>query len=98
MVKNLLSGDMWIPGVVVQQSGPLTFLVDVGEGRVWKRHIDHLKLRELLDAVSGVQEDTTGTENFLSPVADLEQATEPAALVGTLEPVSPSSAPSPEAP
>ncbi len=31
-----------MPGVIVQQFGPLTYLVDV-QGRLWKRHVDHLK-------------------------------------------------------
>ena len=38
IVKNMLPGDAWIPGVVLSQLGPLTFSVDVGEGRVWRRH------------------------------------------------------------
>ena len=33
--------------IVMRLLGPLTYLVDVGEGRAWKRHIDHLKIREL---------------------------------------------------
>ena len=51
MVKNLLSGDSWIPGVVLKQLGPVSFLVDVGEGRTWKRHLDHLKVRDLPEPV-----------------------------------------------
>ena len=44
MVKNLLSGDSWIPGVVLEQLGPVSFLVNVGEGRtcIWKRHLESL--------------------------------------------------------
>lgn len=47
MVRNMRAGDNWIPGVIVKQLGPVSFLVDIGEGRVWKRHVDHLKVREL---------------------------------------------------
>ena len=36
MVKNMRPGDMWIPGVLMRLLGPLTYLVDVGEGRAWK--------------------------------------------------------------
>lgn len=46
-VHHLRSGDNWIPGVVLKQLGPVSYLVDVGEGRAWKRHIDHLKVRDL---------------------------------------------------
>ena len=33
----------WIPGVVLQSQGPLTYLVRTDDGRNWKRHIDLLK-------------------------------------------------------
>ena len=42
MVKNFGSEDSWISGVVAQQLGPLTYLVDVSGGHIWK-HVDHLK-------------------------------------------------------
>ena len=47
MVRNLRPGEAWVPGVIVKRLGPVSYLVDVGEGRTWKRHIDHLKLRDL---------------------------------------------------
>ena len=37
------SGPDWIPGVITQKIGPLTYLVDVSGGRLWKRHVDHIK-------------------------------------------------------
>ena len=52
MVKNMRPGDNWIPGVVLKQSGPVSFLVDVGEGRTWRRHLDHLKVRDLPEPVA----------------------------------------------
>ena len=36
-------GPDWIPGLIIQQLGPLSYLVDIGDGRRWKRHVDHLK-------------------------------------------------------
>ena len=52
MVKNMRPGVNWIPGVILKQLGPVSFLVDVGEGRTWKRHIDHLKVRDLPEPVA----------------------------------------------
>ena len=43
MVRNFGSGDSWIPAVVAEQLGPVTYLVDASGGRIWKRHVDHLK-------------------------------------------------------
>ena len=46
MVRNFRQGSRWIPGTVVKQNGPLTYLVKVRETQVWKRHIDHLRQME----------------------------------------------------
>ena len=43
MARNFRQGAARIPGEIVRQLGPLTFLVDVAEGRLWKRHVDHVK-------------------------------------------------------
>ena len=43
MAKNFESGENRIRGVIAQQLGPLTYLVDVSGGRVRKRHVNHLK-------------------------------------------------------
>ena len=43
MARNFRPGVAWIPGTIVQQLGPLTYLIDVGEGRTWKCHVDHVK-------------------------------------------------------
>ena len=43
MVRNLRPGLQWIPGTVIERKGPLTYLVQVAEGRIWKRHVDHLQ-------------------------------------------------------
>ena len=44
MVKNFSSfGPNWIPGTIAQKRGPLTYLVEVSDGRFWKRHVDHIK-------------------------------------------------------
>ena len=42
MAKNLRPGAAWVPGLVVERVGPLTYLVQVDDGGLWKRHIDHL--------------------------------------------------------
>ena len=43
MARNFRAGAAWVPGVIVQQLGPLTYLIEVSEGRLWKRHIDQVK-------------------------------------------------------
>ena len=44
MARNPRSGANYLPGVVVQRLGPLSFLVEVGDGIVWCRHDHRLRL------------------------------------------------------
>ena len=67
MVRNLRPGEAWIPGVVVRKLGPVSYLVDVGEGKVWKRHVDHLKVRELPTPENSTSEGTSDLAQFPSP-------------------------------
>ncbi len=45
MARNLRPGAPWIAGVVIERLGPLTYLVQVDNGQLWKRHLDHLRIR-----------------------------------------------------
>ena len=43
MVRNLRpTGPKWIPGTIIKQTGPLSYIVQVEQGIEWKRHVDHL--------------------------------------------------------
>ena len=44
MAKNMRPGPTWLPAVIIEKLGPLTYLVEV-DGKSWKRHIDHLRIR-----------------------------------------------------
>ena len=69
MARNFRAGEDWIPGVVMQQLGPLTYLVNVSDGRVWKWHVNFLKeLRGL------------GTERVQEPTAEEEPVSSPSSL------------------
>ena len=43
MVKNFHTGPTWVPGIIVQQLRPLTYIIEVSAGKFWKRHVDHVK-------------------------------------------------------
>jgi hypothetical protein len=43
MARNPQSGANYFPGVVVLKLGPLSFLVEVSGGIMWRRYVDHLK-------------------------------------------------------
>lgn len=46
-VKNFRSSSnqQWLPGVILTQSGPVSYVVKLIDGRVFRRHQDHVRLR-----------------------------------------------------
>ena len=51
MTRNFLQGTPWLPGVVKECCGPLTYMVEVESGVLWRRHVDHIKDRHELELV-----------------------------------------------
>ena len=45
MVRDYHHSHQWIPGRVLKKLGPVTYSIDIGDGRIWKRHIDQLSKR-----------------------------------------------------
>lgn len=43
VVKNQIPGKPWVPGIVEKVQGPLTYLVHLDTGQLWKRHVDHIR-------------------------------------------------------
>ena len=44
LAKNHGQGPPWIPGKILKQSGAVTFLVELTDGTIIRRHLDQLKL------------------------------------------------------
>ena len=44
-VKNFTAGPNWLPGCIRSLRGPLSFEVELDDGRVVKRHVDHVRSR-----------------------------------------------------
>ena len=42
LAKNFRLGSKWMPGVIVEVLGPLSYHVKLTDGRILKRHADHL--------------------------------------------------------
>ena len=45
-VKNMRRGYPWISGVVSVVLGPVSYVVQLSNGDEWRRHIDHLRIRD----------------------------------------------------
>ena len=61
LAKNHSQGPPWIPGKIVKQSGAVTFLVELTDGTIIRRHLDQLKLHMTKE---------TQSENELSTSSD----------------------------
>ena len=48
-VKNFGAGNKWLPGQIVKMSGPVSFLVELEDGRCRRCHQDHLRHRVVED-------------------------------------------------
>ena len=44
-MKNFAAGPVWLPGTIQEVRGPVTFQVALDDGRVVRRHVDHVRLR-----------------------------------------------------
>ena len=45
MVRDFLGSTKWIEGTIHKCVGPVTYLVKICRGMVWKRHVDHIRDR-----------------------------------------------------
>ena len=43
VVRNQIPGRPWVPGIVEEMQGPLTYLIHLNTGQRWKRHVDHVR-------------------------------------------------------
>ena len=43
-VVNFQGRPKWLARVLEEQLGPLTFRVRLEDGRLWKRHVDHIRV------------------------------------------------------
>ena len=68
--RNFGPGQKWLPGTIVATSGPMSYRVLLEDGRVWRRHQDHMKQR-WEKQVSGQETDSPITSLVLIPEPDV---------------------------
>ena len=42
-IRNFTRGPPWLPGTVLKTQGPRTFGIKLTDGRVWRRHVNHIR-------------------------------------------------------
>ena len=92
--KRPAAPTAWIPGVIVQQKGPLTYVVKVFDGQLWKRHVDHLRLSSPPD---GQEDSAPYPQAPVVPPAPIVPPA-PADSADSLTPRSPKTSPPPRTP
>ena len=72
MARNLRTGPKWVPGVILERTGPLSYVIETTDKQIWRRHVDQLKA--LGDGVC--EEDTRDdSEMYPTSAVDPTQAT-----------------------
>ena len=44
-IHNFPAGNGWLPGIIEEETGPLSFRIKLQDGQVVRRHIDHIIYR-----------------------------------------------------
>ncbi|KAM3602656.1 uncharacterized protein V6R79_008254 [Siganus canaliculatus] len=46
-VRNFSSSNnqQWLPGIILKRNGPVSYVVQLADGRIFRRHQDHVRLR-----------------------------------------------------
>ena len=65
-VRNFRDGPHWTCGVVTNRLGPLTYLIQLPNGMLWHRHVNHLREGSCSDPSTPMESnDPPVTEDFL---------------------------------
>uniref|UniRef100_A0AAY5K6G3 Integrase catalytic domain-containing protein n=1 Tax=Esox lucius TaxID=8010 RepID=A0AAY5K6G3_ESOLU len=75
-VKNFAQGQPWLPGLISRQTGPVSFTVDLLDGRQIRRHQDHLLAPQQTDGLSVQSESVQVDQPVCTP--NLAGSTQPA--------------------
>ena len=66
-IKNFADGPTWLPGIVAALHGLLTYGVKLGDGRVVRRHIDHVQSRASHPPPTETEDDCLPGPSTVSP-------------------------------
>ena len=87
MARNLRPGPNWIPGVIIERAGPLSYMIETEDKQIWRRHVDQQK--ELGDIVEtdNSADDSELTYHPAIPLATTVQNDEVTETAGSTDPV-----------
>ena len=68
LVKDLQKEQTWWLGSIAERSGPKSYVVVLNDGRVWKRHLDHIRRGSMDSAVFKENAETRAQDVAPNPV------------------------------
>ena len=74
--KDSKNPSQWLPGVVVKQRGPVSYLVKLNTGQVWRKHVDQIRQ---------VGNDSSESEIATSPVISQEPTSSLSGISGPVD-------------
>lgn len=51
-VRDFRTNKAWLPGVVIEKTGPVSTQVALEDGQVVRRHQDHVRAKEVMSAIT----------------------------------------------
>ena len=79
--RNFGTGQRWWPGVVQEQTGPLSFLIKLPNDQLVRRHQDHLRRRNVDEAEVSPQDVPVPASEELEPEVDTDDTSDLAPAV-----------------
>ena len=64
-VRNFGQGEVWLPGVISEVTGPVSYTIELTDGRTVRRHQDHVRMRH-----DTLPEPMLVPEQIVEPVAE----------------------------
>ena len=62
MVCDVRNG-LWLSGTIAERHGPKSYVVSLDDGRVWKRHVDHIQCSHQFASGSAQEQEPFLVEN-----------------------------------
>ena len=69
MVRDFHTKKTWLAGTLRQSQGPLSFNVELEDGRILRRHVDHIRLRQETSSTDS-KEREVDLDDFEAPIPE----------------------------
>ena len=74
--RDFRGSSKWISGVIVQKVGPLTYMIQLDDKSLWKRHADHIQKRVATLPNTSTSTSTDSSQSSDSPFIPFTTSTE----------------------